>query len=235
MTLRSSHALKAQAERDPLAPVHEDLWMAQRHATGMVRGLPPRANVVASLCSKYIVYPELRHEIAPALRVLGAPLPDVSPRELVLVGCGKAKRSVPSPASDLYTGTLFRAALAYAHARFGEIAIVSARYGLVVPWRTLEPYDFTITKLDALAQDAWAKDVVEHLSVLAGFSLPYRVTLLMGEAYAAPLRANLARDERCIEVREPLRGLPLGARLRWLTKESEGATRRLAAQLALLA
>jgi hypothetical protein len=147
MTDRSTRAVKPAVDCDLLARVHEDVWMAERHAAGIGRGLPPRANVVASLRSKYLVYPELRHEIAPALRVLGAPLPDVSPRELVLVGCGQAQRSVPSPASELYTGTLFRAALAYAHTRFGEIAIVSARYGLVVPWRTLEPYDFIITEL----------------------------------------------------------------------------------------
>ena len=52
-------------------------------------------------------------------------------RRYALVGCGKSKLDRSAPARDLYTGLLFKAALAVAEAEFGEdVWILSAKHDL---------------------------------------------------------------------------------------------------------
>ena len=54
-------------------------------------------------------------------------------RSIALVGCGRAKRDVPAPASDLYTSRGFRLRAAYAEQEADQWFVLSAEYGLVGP------------------------------------------------------------------------------------------------------
>lgn len=62
---------------------------------------------------------------------------------LYIVGCGAQKLDHAAPAAQLYTGTLFRFALAYARSQAcdGDIRILSGKHGLVQLHEVLEPYD----------------------------------------------------------------------------------------------
>jgi hypothetical protein len=51
--------------------------------------------------------------------------------KVVLVACGKSKRPEACPARELYTGTLFRKARAWAERHGDAWAILSARHGWI--------------------------------------------------------------------------------------------------------
>lgn len=71
-------------------------------------------------------------------------------KKLLVVGCGKSKLSSAAKACELYTGSLTRARIEYAkEAAPGAWAIASAKHGLVMPDQVVEPYDATLSNLDA--------------------------------------------------------------------------------------
>lgn len=78
-----------------------------------------------------------------------------------LVSCSKAKLPHAAEARDLYVSPLFRLARSVCEKRFDEWAILSAKFGLVLPDQVIEPYDVTLSKLPAERRKAWAMDV-EH-------------------------------------------------------------------------
>lgn len=65
--------------------------------------------------------------------------------DLVVIGCGKAKRATPTPAADLYTGALRTTAVKWARSVDANILILSARYGLVPGDQVIAPYDERVT------------------------------------------------------------------------------------------
>lgn len=82
---------------------------------------------------------------------------------MTIVGCGKAKRSTPARADELYTGALFRAHVALARRLGGELFVLSALYGLVEGGCIIDPYEQRLADLDALARADWTRRVVEMI------------------------------------------------------------------------
>lgn len=134
---------------------------------------------------------------------------------MILVGCGKAKRSRPAPARDLYIGSLFVATRRYAEARGEPWFVASGGHGLLLPDQVLEPYDAR-APFDRLSRSFWAKVVVDRLEAVVGG--PEFVELCMGAGYAEPLSEELWRRGWANE--QPLAGLGLGYRLSWLSKKT---------------
>lgn len=134
---------------------------------------------------------------------------------IALIGCGKSKRPGSHPARDLYTGPLFRAAIAHAERTAERVFIVSACYGLLPLDRVVESYD-AMLPLDAGERSAWAIRVRTALLVEIDMAGDARaeVTIYAGGAYANPLEAVLLVEHR-IRVLLPLDGLTQGARLAW--------------------
>jgi hypothetical protein len=60
---------------------------------------------------------------------------------VLIVSCGSAKAQAPSPARELYTGSLTRAAIRYATASGLPWRILSAEHGLVCPDEVIAPYE----------------------------------------------------------------------------------------------
>lgn len=127
---------------------------------------------------------------------------------VVLVGCAKSKLGYPAPARELYTSHLFRLARLYAEQSGHPWAILSAEHGLVLPDQVLAPYDTVIRDLDPDQQQQWAFKVDHGLR--KHFPGHGRVIVLAGSAYTRHLPAWLE------EVRDPLKGLGIGKRKRWL-------------------
>lgn len=157
-----------------------------------------------------------------------------APSTLILVGCGKAKRAAAAPARELYTGSLFRAARAYAEARACapsgcpsvDWRILSAEHGLVHPDVDLEPYDTMLT--DARVWAAWGSAVARAVVDYAHLHAPLRLVVLAGERYARPLVRPLVVAPGLwrggiLEVEQPLEGLQLGERLAWFKRERRRA------------
>lgn len=125
---------------------------------------------------------------------------------VVLVGCGSAKANHRSPAKDLYTGSLFRAARSYAEKYGTEWAILSALHGLVDPEQEVDPYDVAMSNLGAAQRRVWG------VRVRAALRLRWpraRFVLLAGRAY---------RDALGVVCHEPLQGLRMGERIAWLRR-----------------
>ena len=145
------------------------------------------------------------------------------PRTTYLIGCGKNKQPTTSKVRDLYTGQLFQKALAYAEAsaekasRDGhvqpDILVLSAFHGVIGLDRTSQPYDLSMGDLSKRERDDWGRRVAKRLQrdLRVDPELD-RLVVLAGKAYAEPLKGHF----RLVE--EPMAGLGLGQRLRWLTE-----------------
>jgi hypothetical protein len=134
---------------------------------------------------------------------------------IAIVGCGKAKRSEPCEARDLYTSTLFTLSRRYAET-CDEWRIVSALHGLLRPEDVLGPYELRLAQMPT-ARKQWAERCVTSLLEQFQGAGPLEVFLLCGVDYAEPLRGEL--EGAGVVVREPLAGLGLGKRLAWLSRE----------------
>jgi hypothetical protein len=131
---------------------------------------------------------------------------------LFLVSCVGQKRSIPSPARDLYTSQWFKKARAYVDANGGRWFILSAEYGLLVPEKVVAPYERTLNRMPIGDRRAWARRVLEALaSRLGGVE---RVVVLAGDRYREFLVEPLGKLGVSIDV--PMAGLGIGEQLHWL-------------------
>lgn len=152
----------------------------------------------------------LEQERIGRLRALARPV------RVGLISCGRAKRAHAAPARDLYVSSLFKLSLRAAKAWADEVFIVSALHGLVSLDRVLEPYEVALHSLRHRERGAWGARVASALQThLHG--LPVELRLYAGAEYARWIRVHLPRTWT---VHEPLRGLPLGQRLRHLSATS---------------
>ncbi len=152
---------------------------------------------------------------------------------VALVACSASKLDRPAPARELYTGTAFRLAVAYAEVCGAAWYVLSAKHGVVAPDEVLEPYDVSMSQLlldggrrtHPSPLGAWAtrcrgalmKDRASGALVRAGDV----VELLAPAAYANPL-AGLLRAWGAV-AETPLSGLGIGSQLGWLKSAAEKA------------
>lgn len=143
---------------------------------------------------------------------------------LVIVGCGKTKRDVPSKAKDLYTGQLFRAARKYAETHGDGWVIMSAGHGLLDPNQKIEPYDRTLVGMgfdDRRQVGAWCqadfRQVMQSLGAKEtnGQYPRIRIVLLAGQDYAKTLTQFTWLRNHKDWIEQPLAGLGIGERLAW--------------------
>lgn len=123
-----------------------------------------------------------------------------------LVACGKRKQPTAAPAQDLYTGSLFRKASAYARATYDQWFILSAKHGLLLPAQWIEPYDLSLRDLPRNQRQAWAESVLDELETLGLSEAIY--CLHAGDLYSEFLVSRL-------DVERPLVGLGIGKQLAW--------------------
>ena len=164
-------------------------------------------------------------------------------KRIGLVGCGKSKLSRPAPAKDLYIGPLFRLSRAWVERFCDEWGILSAKHGLVMPNQVVEPYDVSMASLDKDYRRQWTlhtnwllyerfKDLwelvrgpvetvpmedghlVEHQPIIGLRGVEF--VFLAGEAYASCLSDPF---DRAYPATFPLRGMGVGKRLQWLSRE----------------
>lgn len=113
-----------------------------------------------------------------------------------LISCSVVKLDRPAPAYELYQGPLYklykswiiRSVVIGARSRHdtNEWAILSAKYGLVMPDQELEPYDLKLTELSDEDYKAWCGMVYEQLMDRWGDRVIY--TVLAGAYYRTPVQ-----------------------------------------------
>ena len=135
-----------------------------------------------------------------------------------LLSCVGQKRSVPTPARDLYTSSWFCKARSFAERTGQPWFVLSAKHGLVHPDAVISPYDLTLNVMPVANRRQWASRVLTQLEPHLG--TVGSVVLLAGHSYRQFLEPSL----RCrgLEVSVPMEGLRIGEQLRWLNKMLHG-------------
>lgn len=135
------------------------------------------------------------------------------PVRVALLGCGKRKQPEGRHTlRELYTGSLFRAALADADRRDVPVFVASALHGCRRDTYQAAPYDLTIRhpNWDNSTRRDWGRRVALSLQHMCGSLDGVVVELHMGKDYAGWIWLELRRLGATIET--PVRGT-LGARL----------------------
>ncbi|MEO7086693.1 MAG: DUF6884 domain-containing protein [Gemmatimonadaceae bacterium] len=140
---------------------------------------------------------------------------------IALVSCVKTKRTVASPAGDLYTSPLFVALRAYANANADAWYVLSAEHGLVAPTTIIDPYERTLNTMPKRDRTAWAERVRTQL--LETLPTGATVLFLAGQRYREGLSEFLSAHGFSVQV--PFIGLPLGKQLQRLKALSENGYR----------
>lgn len=139
-----------------------------------------------------------------------------------LVSCSKQKADVlpgsEVKASELYTSTLFNKSRRYVEACCDAWGILSARHGLLMPDDMISAYEQTLAQMSAVQRMAWAIKVADAIAERWGFDAEYVV--LAGKRYSTAVAGFPHTDF-------PLRGLNMGARLRWLNRQTTTPERKL--------
>ena len=156
----------------------------------------------------------LRERRLDRLRALGR-IPKVG-----LVGCGKAKREGVHAARDLYVGSLFRNALMLSEREHDETYILSARHSVLKPNDRIESYNYSLLDIALPRRDGWGHGVVFHLRTLFPETMLIEFVFFAGGGYVRPIlnNANRERGRLAWKFDDPLHGLSLFERMRWLSE-----------------
>ena len=138
---------------------------------------------------------------------------------VILVSCVKEKRATRALGRDLYVSPWFRKARAYVEGTGRPWRILSARYGLLDPAKTVRPYDRLLEALSRAERRTWADGVLTALQT--EFPDVRTVELLAGERYREFLQPDL--EARGVVVRVPMAGLRIGQQMAWLDERVRGA------------
>jgi hypothetical protein len=132
--------------------------------------------------------------------------------QIGLVGCVKGKPGRPAAAQDLYTSPLFLGRRAFVERSCDRWFILSAKYGLVEPSTTLEPYDETLANAPVARRRAWSVQVLAALDRALGDT---RGTVFEVHAGATYLSFGLADGilRRGGTIVNPTEGLSFGRQL----------------------
>jgi len=129
-----------------------------------------------------------------------------SKRTVILISCSKAKASRRCQAKDMYLGTLFKKSVIYSRLKKTSFFILSAKYGLLHPNTSIDPYDLSLNHMNRIDRSKWADKVKIQMEDF-GITQSKKI-LLAGEKYV-----------EFIEGDRPLKGLSQGYQLQWLNKQ----------------
>jgi len=141
-------------------------------------------------------------------------------KTLGLISCTKSKRNYSCPAKEMYwPSELFRRAYDYCSKHYDCMAILSAKYGLLLPDEKIDPYDLTLKTMSETERKKWAERVLVQLDS----ELP--MTDISGVFFHAGLayRTHLARllESRGIRCAAPLEGLSIGEQMAWYQRRKQ--------------
>ena len=133
---------------------------------------------------------------------------------IVLIGCSKSKLDQPAPARELYTGQLFKKAVAWAERQGLQWFVVSALHGLVAPDQSIAPYNYSLKdRRGSRERESWAYHTI--CALLPNHSPKgSRVILIMPELYRRFIQPEL--DRASITYSSPLQRLSIGKQMQWL-------------------
>lgn len=138
------------------------------------------------------------------------------PTTIVLISCSKSKLAKPALARELYTGQLFKKAVAWAERHGHQWFVISALHGLVAPTQSLAPYNYSLKeRCGSRERESWAHRTIR---ALLPNHLPNgsRAVLIMPELYRRFIQPELQRAS--ITYSNPLERLSIGKQMQWLDR-----------------
>ena len=133
---------------------------------------------------------------------------------LGLISCTRSKQNRRCKASEMYApSSLFRAAYNYVTKNYDAVAILSAKYGLLLPDDEIEPYELTLKTMTNQQRKLWAEKVVNQLEKRIGLQKIKECYFHTGKEYREhliPLLQNAG-----IKCYVPLKGLSIGKQIQW--------------------
>jgi hypothetical protein len=146
-------------------------------------------------------------------RLRNMPIVRPDPITFVLISCSKTKLSTPAKARELYTGQLFKKAVAWAERHNYEWFVVSALHGLLTPDEQVTPYNFTIKELRKREREGWAHRTVA--AQLTRYASPgSHAYLILPQLYRTHIEHEL--NLAAITYENPLTSLGIGQQMQWL-------------------
>ena len=136
---------------------------------------------------------------------------------LHLVSCVGQKLASPSRAEDLYVSPWFKKARKFVELQETLWLILSAKYGLVAPSETIEPYELTLNTMKVADRKAWTARVTDQLKPLV--QPETTIVILAGSRYRQYLVPWLVEEGCDVEI--PMEGLGIGEQLSWLNRQLE--------------
>ena len=140
-------------------------------------------------------------------------------KTIILISCGAKKEKTPQKAEDLYIGGYFKKTLLYArylsNKNGADIYILSAKHGILELNEIIKPYDLTLNNKNERYQKSWSYKVITQLQ--CKIKKTDKIIFLAGENYIKYLKMYYKNYE------EPLKGLSIGKRLKFITGELKNA------------
>jgi cytoplasmic iron level regulating protein YaaA (DUF328/UPF0246 family) len=134
---------------------------------------------------------------------------------IVLISCASRKKSIGSPAGEMYQSQLFRSCMKYARLlKPDRIMILSAKYGLLGMEDYIEPYNMTLNSMSDADIRAWSDSVVESLRKVSDLN-DDEFIFLAGQRYRKYLIPHLGHYD------VPMQGLGIGKQLKFLKERVE--------------
>ena len=137
--------------------------------------------------------------------------------DIGLIACTKSKKNHRYKAIEMYSpSALFRKASSYAIKKYDRVAILSAKYGLLLPEDEINPYELTLKKMSKKERNEWAIRVFEQMKRRLNLSKGDRAFFHAGKEYRESLIPKLI--EVGVECYVPLEVLSFGKQLEWYDK-----------------
>jgi hypothetical protein len=141
-------------------------------------------------------------------------------KSLGLVSCTKSKKRYRCAAREMYEASdLFRKGYGYAIKHYDYVAILSAKYGLLMPDDEIDPYDLTLLSMTVGQQKEWAERTHKQMKSKLPMNEISEVFFHSSLAYRKHLTELLDSDG--IECVAPLEGLGFGKQKVWYLKAQE--------------
>ena len=135
-------------------------------------------------------------------------------KSLGLISCTKSKQNYPCKASDMYSASdLFRKAYSYATKNYDFVAILSAKYGLLLPDDKIEPYDLTLNDISSRERKEWAETVFNQMRYMLRLEDLDKIFFHAGKKYREHLIPKL--ENIGIQCEIPLKNLGIGKQKAW--------------------
>lgn len=139
--------------------------------------------------------------------------------KLGLISCTKSKQKRPCKACEMYKpSALFRKAYSYAIKNYDRVAILSAKYGLLLPDNKIEPYDLTLKNMSVAERRTWADRVFRQMKSTLPLDKIDEAFFHAGRPYRELLIPKL--ETSGVKCFVPLKGLSYGRQLAWYDRQT---------------